>query len=387
MANINAHATLGKLFGDLREIWIEIPGDCHLNCEYCFAVDNPEYFRFQKNGLGTHRIDVRKDLLTIDEIIENIRQFDEDFPLTEQEKKAGLKKRLAIPAAGEPFVNKRMRRYLYSILDFCKERDIVATVFTTGDKITEQDMDRLEQYGNNLKLFVKCNSKIPKVQDKLVGSKGYSYTQNRQKILERLIERGFNDGRLGVVTSIMKENLYEMEHLLRYARRNGLEFDADTIIDRGRGEKCKCKFSKYNDADMVTLRSVIEKLRAIDKGEFGKIWPEATSTYLGSEPCTRFDHHMYVKANGDVSPCVGSAHIIYGNTRENNLKELWNSKLSKVIRAHGVEGDCAGCKNYVENKCYSCLIRSIDPGKFTQEYLLKTGKIPTLGCRTCGPKE
>jgi len=194
MVKKNAHGLLGQLVGDLREIWIEIPGDCHLNCSYCFAYENKQDFEFNKVCQEIIRTDKRKDLLSLDEILRNIREFDEDFLLTEKERAEGVKKRLAIPAAGEPFVNDRMRNYVYGVLDECKRRDIVATIFTTGDKITETDMDRLNQYGDNLRLFIKYNSKIPELQDKLVGRKGY--TEKRNQVLQRLVERGFNDGRL-----------------------------------------------------------------------------------------------------------------------------------------------------------------------------------------------
>ncbi|MFB6076003.1 MAG: SPASM domain-containing protein [Candidatus Aenigmatarchaeota archaeon] len=379
MSEKNAHGLLGKLTGDLREIWIEIPGDCHLNCQYCFAFENKEDFEFNKVGKDTVRTDVRSDILSLEETVENIRQFDEDFPLTQDEKYEGIKKRLAIPSAGEPFVNERMREYTYGVLDECKKRDIVTTIFTTADKITEEDMDRLDQYGDNLRLFVKYNSPTPKIQDKLVGRKGYAEKRNQK--LQRLMERGFNDGRLGIVTSVMKDNYKEMEEALIYARENNIEFDADTVIDRGRGKDCKCKFDETQDDEML---ATLKSLQKLDRERYGNDWI-LTSTYVGSDPCTRFDHHMYIKRNGDVSPCVGAPHIIYGNTRENTLKKLWESPTSRIIRNHEIEGTCAGCRSYNEGNCYSCLARSTGE-EFTQERLLETGKIPTVGCGICGPR-
>lgn len=81
---VNAHEFLGKFFDNLREIWIEIPGDCPLDCIYCFATD--PIIKHKKP------IDESKDLLSVEEIINNIKHFDEDFPLTKEEKLQGIKK-------------------------------------------------------------------------------------------------------------------------------------------------------------------------------------------------------------------------------------------------------------------------------------------------------
>ena len=61
--NLEAHGLLGELSNVLRELWIEIPGDCHLNCRYCLAFENRNDFQFVN---GT-RIDVRSNLLTVED--------------------------------------------------------------------------------------------------------------------------------------------------------------------------------------------------------------------------------------------------------------------------------------------------------------------------------
>ena len=375
----NAHELLGQLFGDLREVWVEIPGDCHLNCPYCFAFEKANDFSFEKVGQEIIRLDNKCDILSLEQILEAIQQFDENFPLTENEKLAGVKKRIAIPGAGEPFVNERTRYYLYGIIEECYKRDIVLTVFTTGDKITQQDMDRLEKYGNCVKLYIKRNSRHPEIQDKLVGRKGY--TVERERVLAELITRGFNNGRLGVVTPIMHENYQEAEELMSWARSNNVEFDADTVIDRGRGRLCGCKFKRGENDELI---ATLKKLQILDRDKFGNNW-ELTSSYVASNPCTRFDHHLYIKRDGSVAPCVGSPQICYGNIRTQSLKEIWNGKVAQIIRKHEISGVCAGCQNYKDNKCKSCLARSTDDS-FNQEAILATGKIPTVGCGTIGPK-
>jgi len=92
---------------------------------------------------------------------------------------------------------------------------------------------------------------------------------------------------------------------------------------------------------------------------------------------------LYVKKNGVVCPCVGSAQIVLGNIKKQSLREIWNSSLTKIIRDHKLTGKCAKCANYGKT-CFSCLGRSSI--NLTQENLEKNGFIETKGCFNFTPK-
>jgi MoaA/NifB/PqqE/SkfB family radical SAM enzyme len=372
MKNTNrfeAHALLGELPNALRELWIEIPGDCHLNCSYCLAFENKKDFKF----INRQRIDNRNNLLDINDYLNILKDFRDNFPLSDDEKTRDVKKLVAIPAAGEPFFTERMRNYIYSIIDFCERNDMIITIFTTGDLISEADIERLKPF-KNIRLIVKFNSFDELIQDKIVGRK--NYTLARGRVIEKLITEGFNDGRLGIVTSLIKQNVNESEKILRFARENNLTFDMDLIISRGKGQDCHCQFNSNNE-----LLEAVENLSLIDEKEYGRHWL-ASPTYIGSKPCTRFSYHLYIQNNGDVSPCIGSTQIIYGNIKSNSLEEIWNSKLSQVVRnrVSNIKGECASCKNF-GTSCFSCLSRSA----INLPESLDKGYLQTVGCNIFGP--
>ena len=372
MKNTNrfeAHALLGELPNTLRELWIEIPGDCHLNCSYCLAFESKKDFKF----INRQRIDNRDNLLSINDYLNILKDFQDNFPLSTEEKLRGVKKLVAIPAAGEPFFTKRMRNYVYSIIDFCERNDMIITIFTTGDLINDDDIKRLKPL-KNIRLIVKFNSFDELIQDKIVGRK--NYTLARAKVIEKLIAKGFNDGRLGIVTSLIKQNVNESEKILRFARENNLTFDMDLIISRGKGQNCHCQF----DSKEELLRAV-ENLSSIDEKEYDRHWL-ASPTYIGSKPCTRFSYHLYVQNNGNISPCIGSTQIVYGDVTSNSLEEIWNSKLSLVVRNRmsNIEGECANCKNF-GSSCFSCLSRST----INLSESLDKGFLQTVGCNIFGP--
>ena len=169
MKNTNrfeAHELLGELPNVLRELWIEIPGDCHLNCGYCLAFENKNDFKF----INHERIDVRDNLLSINDYLSVLEDFRDKFPLSTEEKSRGIKKLVAIPAAGEPFFSERMRNYAYAIIDFCEKNDMIITIFTTGDLINDDDIKSLKPL-KNIRLIIKFNSFNELIQDKIVGRK------------------------------------------------------------------------------------------------------------------------------------------------------------------------------------------------------------------------
>ncbi|MBT4824306.1 radical SAM protein [Candidatus Woesearchaeota archaeon] len=351
MTKISAHSGLGELPNKLDELWIEIGGSCHLKCTYCFAesggIDNDE-----RN-------------IPIKDILAYLGEF----------KELGGS-RIAVVGAGEPF-HARNIADLFEVIDHNTDNNIATTIFTTGDLLTDTIIDMLDAH-QNLTLLVKYNTSDPEIQDKLVQNQGY--TNRRQQALERLMERGYNDGkRLGIVTPVMEGNYDEISDILRFARNNNLIFDADTIIPRGRGGTCG-----LNPEDQK-IKQVLTDLQRIDKEEFGNQW-EITSSYVGSPPCTRFNQHLYIDKLGLVHPCVSSADVLLGDAREQSLGEIWNSRLALIIRDHIYVGKCTTCKNFNEEselnkgmkKCYSCLGRSTTD--LTTESLERDGCVKTVGC-------
>lgn len=339
----SAHAGLGNLTNKLEELWLEIGGTCHLHCPYCFA---------SANG-----IDNDPNNLKIKDIVKNIKEF-----------VCMGGKRIGVVGAGEPF-HPRNIEDLFKILDSVYETGVITTIFTTGDLINKKILKRLDNYPD-ITLLVKFNSFKPKIQDRLVGNNGY--TARRDAALARLIAKGYNDGhRLGIVSSIMKDNKNEIVELLRFARRNNIIFDADTLIPRGRGGTCG-----LSTAPEETKKILLE-CQKIDAEEFGFFW-NITSSYIASPPCTRFCCHLYIDKFGFVHPCVSSHGVVLGNIKHQTLSKIWENEITKIIRNHTYTGKCTTCLNYQTKKCFSCLGRAC--AEVTTEFLKKNGFVKTIGC-------
>ena len=365
--------------GIIQSLWIEIPANCDLKCPYCFCATFRDHRDGRKKNIAwdSHNPFKYRSDIYIKNILEpfskkidawnkatpkeRVRSFD----CPPENAEGQIRGAIAIPGAGEPFHPYNLDLTM-ELIDVAERLNLHITIFTTGHWITS-DLAK-ELFSKDLVLLVKYNSGIQSVQNRLVGqTKDGPFFFQRQKAFQRLIAAGFNkpygepgqmnyrETRLGIVTSVMKEIIEELPDLLRYARKNNIIFDCDTILERGRGEGC----SQIPDDE--TTRAVFNELQRIDAEEFDNHW-NVSRSYIGTT-CDRFRHHLYIKNSGTISPCVGAIDIKLGNVKTGSdaLYGAWNSPLMKnVIREHVYSGKCATCQNYQEHTCYSCLGRCRD---------------------------
>ena len=401
--------------GIIQSLWVEIPGNCDLQCPYCFCATTKNKPDLDSNNLACvdsehpERYSVEPYVkFVLKPFAERIEEWNAATP-DERIAKFGcppenaqtaepIRGKVALPGAGEPFHPGNMA-LTKALIEACRDLHLHVTLFTTGHWITDELADWLKE--RDVVLLVKCNSRQETVQNRFVGmAPDHDFARKRDQVLEMLIDKGFaglgnrddadyREPRLGIVTSVMRDNRTELPDLLRYARqprgksdRHTLIFDCDTILERGRGDRCP-----QIPADDET-RAAFMELQRIDREEFRQQW-DISRSYIGTT-CDRFQHHLYVDKKGNIYPCVGclgeendqhAPPVLLGNLKGDSaaLYGAWESPLMKnVIRKRVYTGPCATCVNPIEHKCYSCLGRcrdlavALDPNS--------EAPIPTTGC-------
>jgi len=306
--------------GNLQSLWFELPSFCNLACSYCYA----EGGKPERPG----------DLLS----------WDDYTRMLEEAKELGVISP-GIPGAGEPFVKKN-KGLTMKVLEKCADLGFYTTLFTTGEFITEELADRLKEMP--LELMIKCNSLNPDVQNAFVSDPERNriithYGQKRNEVLEMLMQKGFNkpykdgkrESRLAIVTSIMTKssgnltNYEEMPDLLRFARRNNLIFDVDSVLPEGRGATCGLAIQ---DSE---LRECLEHIQKIDKEEHGRD-VKIGQSYYGTI-CDRFAHHLYVNQYGDIRPCIGAMDVNLGNIKTTSLAEAWERPEMQISKTENIK--------------------------------------------------
>ena len=394
--------------GILQSVWFAIPGNCDLRCPYCFCattgidndVDDVAWGQPASGSAPNYHYEPYERLV-FKPLAEQVRAWNEASP--EQRVTAFgcppenattdevVRGKVAIPGAGEPF-HPRNRDLTLALIRSANACGLHMTIFTTGHWIDKALATQLAPL--DVVLLVKRNSGEREVQNRLVGKPaGHPFFKKREAALQLLMDIGFNkpfgkpgspeyqETRLGVVTSIMRENIDELESLLCFARKNNIIFDCDTILERGRGGVCRQRLT-----DTMTERG-FKILQRLDRKKFGRQW-EISSTYVGTA-CDRYRHHLYVDRRGFIYPCVGCMEdrehgidpIVLGNIKDgpHALIAAWQSPImAKVIRPWRYEGPCKDCTKPEKGICFSCL------GRFRDSLVTltrdSTEPITTIGC-------
>lgn len=402
----------------LTNLWMETtkPEHCNLACPYCYA------------GGGERQVST------------NALSLEQWLDVLDRAKSIGVTS-IGIPGAGEPFHPGAIDRTM-SVLDKCKDLGIYVTLFTTGQFITDGLADKLSKLP--VELMLKGNSMIPEVQDAFVsdskrGRIVEGYGESRNRALELLINKGFNDAekcqkeygrksRMALVTSIMADhvteeqlkavspeevksfigllekynslgvgesyvkalgevsnvkfkgtsNFGEISYLMAFSRINNIIFDVDSVLEKGRGASC------HLGPRDERMKAKFNELQIIDKEVFDYEWGVNT-TYVGVA-CERPRRHLYISYSGEIRPCIGATEVKLGNVKDIDLMDAWQTREMQTIRAKKYNGKCADqCANFEEidsrtgnPRCNSCLGRCTE--NLTNESLLKDGYVKTIGC-------
>lgn len=373
----------------LKSLWIEIPDYCHLCCSYCFASTNRNHPKKNNDWL----------------------QEKDYYNLIDQFAKQGGKF-IGIPGRGEPF-HKHNEVLVKKIVSKAFEKGLITTIFTTGDTLLfrprfkkdksngyhlwperrrtdDNGQDLIDFLGTrNVILLIKYNSAKNDIQDKIVGT--HNYTKYRELALQELTKRQSahkNDAKwnlqIGIVTSILKNNINEIEELYdRFNLNTGYIFDCDTILPRGRGESYKHS-NNLSHEDLNKVLTLLKKKGAIQGCQGG--------TYVGIA-CDRIFHHLYVSLIGNVYPCIGCFEnhdlknkLCLGNIKQDQhtLSDCNNHFIKTKLRERPQDvfsGVCFNCQNFKNQTCFSCLGRCAIDVTVANDDLL----INTCGCTNHRP--
>jgi hypothetical protein len=146
-----------------------------------------------------------------------------------------------------------------------------------------------------------------------------SYTAERQKALEALMDIGFNlpvPTRLAFDCIICRENIAEIEDIHRFGRLNNIFVLFVNYLPSGRTTDGHTSAISWEDQ-----HKVFRRLAEIDEHEFGL--KHATHfPYSGGVPCTIRGLGLFVTIRGDVFDCPGES-VQLGNLKEESLVSVW----------------------------------------------------------------
>lgn len=313
---------------------LDLGNPCNLNCPYCFIEEKFSGRKVRKDGE-----------LTFNEI----RGVLEDLI-------DGGAETINLVGAGEPTIDPQFRE----VVEFVRSKGVRTVLFTNGVRLS-QDRDLVHFLaGSEVTVVLKYNSMCARVQDAVVGQKGY--TKSRDLALRFLEEEGFNRGlptRLAFDTLVFKGNVLELPFLYAWCQSKNIEALMAEFIPTGRTANGSVVGAAALESVEQDLRQIAEEaLQPITQTE--REWLLSTlepigggagvvgateSAYYGGGQCTQ-SLGVYVDILGRVWPCVarsspGRGAVPLGSIRAGDkASDIWKrSPVMKRVRA-GFDGGC-----------------------------------------------
>jgi radical SAM protein with 4Fe4S-binding SPASM domain len=180
------------------------------------------------------------------------------------------------------------------------------------------------------------------MHDKLTGAAG-SWSETIQGLKTALNE----DLYVSTNTTIMRENLDDMEKTMRFLIELGVKNIAFNVIIRsGKGESAE-------GISFDEVCEILKKLKAIAvESGINMIWYSPTpycefnpvNQGFGIKQCTACSINMAVEPDGTVLPCQ-SYYEPLGNILTDPWEKIWNNSLCKEIRERkNLDPKCADCQ-------------------------------------------
>jgi radical SAM protein with 4Fe4S-binding SPASM domain len=254
-------------------------------------------------------------------------------------------------SGGEPMLHKNFCDFLRKAKEYDFSINILSNLTVVNDEIIkEMKENRLSS------VQVSLYSMNPDIHDSITQLKG-SFYKTHNNIL-RLIE---NDIPLQISCPAMKQNKDGFADVLNWANRHNVRAISDFIMMARYDHTVDNLDNRLNldevgkiITDILTNNANYQK--EILKPDFDK----QEQRDRGSDPvCGVCVSSICMVANGNMYPCAGWQDYICGNTKETQLKEIWeNSPKVQYLRSLRKKDfpQCTNCPD--KGFCAMCMVRN-----------------------------
>jgi len=274
---------------------IELTYRCNLFCKHCYI---PQYYR-SKPELSTKKIF---------ELIEEISSL------------GGL---YLTFTGGEPF----LRKDIFELINFAKQKKFYITVFTNGTLIDEDVVKKLKFFNVDRVEISIYGTK--KVHNKFVGCNVFDKVVETIRLLK---QENIN---VCLKTVITKENFKDYMFLKKLARNLGVVLKTDFVLSAKIDNDCSPFKLLLSDKD---LENFIKK---------EKIKITAEYKNFNNFVCSAGMNIVSISPEGKVYPCIEFPYQL-GNVFKENFTTIWQKNATQFVKKF------FDIKKY--KKCLSCNI-------------------------------
>ena len=264
---------------ELEMAWLEITQACNLRCVHCYEGS------VHKSCANALSLSEWKD------VIDRLKD---------------LHVKRTVVIGGEPCCHAN----LIEILEHILRRKIDVSLFTNATLLNDAAINFIAQ--NRIRVKISVYGHCAEIHDKITGVAG-SFAKT-ERAIKKMTSQGIP---VDASVIIMKENQDFLSEIIAWTKEHNMNYHRyDTIREIGGGAK---------NAHAVTASKVLRGVY-MTKPNF-KITKKSFFRNLHRNSC--WCGKFAVTENGDVLPCVFERTIIYGNVRQNSLKDIAASEAAR----------------------------------------------------------
>lgn len=294
----NKNHELQKNIHELKSLGIEITNRCNLHCQHCYM-----------SSIGPQG----EDDISTKEWKDFFDQVKNDF---------GTKVSIQL-TGGEPLV----REGIFEILEYLNNLGFKTTLATNGLLINEDNIKLLKKY--LVAMSVSLDG-FGENHNKLRNSLVYQKTLENIKLA---VKSNFNS--LVIKTTVFKDNLNELNEFYRFISDLGIKkwhLFAMEPIGRGWENQRILSIEQYKQlCDFVdSIKKTKKRILVKFEEEGSDFMYKKTCEICKYKLCSAGISSCAVLYNGDIIDCIQDNRnnlCVYGNIKNDNFKEIWQTKF------------------------------------------------------------
>lgn len=252
-------------------------------------------------------------------------------------------KQIDLTGWGEAILYKHYKQCVKYIFDINKNKQIIAQ--TSNGSLSNRYADILK--GRIKRFVISLNSSTKQTYEReMVGGKFNKTLNNISYFINNIDETDRKNVKLHFVT--YTENYKEMPGFIKLASELGIPTVSFGQMMSNNPEENKFTLlnikSEYND--------VLEDVEEVSKKYHIEVFYRRFGENLGlnQNNCTAPFDELFVRTNGEISPCCYFGDVSFGNVFDNNFDDIWfsNSGILGKLRENRNFAECQVCAPFHE---------------------------------------
>jgi MoaA/NifB/PqqE/SkfB family radical SAM enzyme len=246
--------------------------------------------------------------------------------------------------SGEPFFAKD----LFKMIKYCKSKNIITRVYTNGRLIDVFTKDIIDSVLDEI--VISIDSSDPEIYKKIKRSELDKVLSNIKILKEYSDEHKLKTPTITTCTIIMKDNIDEIEKIVKFINNLGIDVISFTTIRKWFEQK------EEHSVEDIIIEKAFKKIKEMSIDNKNKVFYPIFEDEKLKEKIKNLGFQvvddlycncsLFIGVDGTVYPC-NRIRLSFGNLLEKDIKEIQkNEEFMKQMKE--VSFSCSKCRKILE---------------------------------------